>query len=234
MSDMDFPSNSIEGTGSEKPVKVHRPKPDENQAEVKPVAGGEKVVRKIVKGGAIKKKKGLGSKFREALGGKDGQSVPDYIMYEVLGPALKDMITDAVIQGVERLVYGEARHSSRRTSNHRGPVGSSSHISYNRYATTPRETAGPRTAMSSRGRASHDFGEIELRTRAQGEAVIGQMQEFIDRFGHTSVADLYEMVDLEAEFTDEKWGWTDLFGADCRRTRNGTYILILPRTEPIG
>jgi hypothetical protein len=143
------------------------------------------------------------------------------------------MITDAVIQGVERMVYGEAQNTTRRSANRRGPIGSSNHISYNRYSTTPRETAGPRT-ISTRGRASHDFGEIELRTRAQAEATIAQMQEFIDRFGHTSVADLYEMVDLEAEFTDEKWGWTDLYGADVRRSRSGGYILILPRTEPIG
>lgn len=224
----DFPSNSIEPNPT---PKVRRPIPTGDEVE-SPVAKGEKkVIKKIVTGEAIKKKKGLGSRFREALGGKDGQSVPDYIMYEVLGPALKDMITDAVIQGVERLVYGEAQQSTRRSANRRGPVGSSNHISYNRYSTTPRET--PR-AMSARGRATHDFGEIELQTRAQAEAVIAQMDEFVDRFGHTSVADLYEMVDLDAEYTDEKWGWTDLRGADVRRTRGGTYILILPRTEPIG
>lgn len=225
---MDFPSNSLEPSGP----KVRRAVPDESQPEVKPVAGGEKVVRKIATGKeAIKKKKTLGSRFREAIGGRDGQSVTDYLLTEVLAPAFKDMITDAVIQGVERMVYGEARHTSRRSANYRGPVGSSNHISYNRYSTRPSETRPP---MSSRARATHDFGEIELQTRAQAEAVIAQMDEFIERFGHTSVADLYEMVDLDAEYTDEKWGWTDLRGADVRRTRGGTYILILPRTEPIG
>lgn len=225
----EFPSNSIEQSTT---PKVRRPIPSDDAPDVQSPAGGEKVIKKIVKGGAIKRKKTLGSRFREAIGGKDGQSITDYLITEVLGPAFKDMVTDAVIQGVERLVYGEAQHTTRRTANRRGPVGSSNHISYNRYSTTPRETAGPR--MSPRGRASHDFGEIELRTRAQAEATIAQMQEFIDRFGHTSVADLYEMVDLDAEFTDEKWGWHDLYGADVRRTRSGTYILILPRTEPIG
>lgn len=225
----EFPSNSIEQSVT---PKIRRPIPSDDAPDVQSPAGGEKVIKKIVKGGAIKRKKTLGSRFREAIGGKDGQSITDYLITEVLGPAFKDMVTDAVIQGVERLVYGEAQHTTRRNVNRRGPVGSSNHISYNRYSTTPRETAGPR--MSPRSRASHDFGEIELRTRAQAEATIAQMQEFIDRFGHTSVADLYEMVDLDAEFTDEKWGWHDLYGADVRRTRSGTYILILPRTEPIG
>ena len=230
---MDFPSNSIEPSGPTTP-KVRRPVPTDETPEVESpvVKGNEKKVRKIVTGDAIKRdKKSLGSRLRTMLGGKDGQSVPDYIMYEVLGPALKDMITDAVIQGVERMVYGEAQSSVRRSANRRGPVGSSSHIQYNRYSGTQREN---RPTMSTRGRASHDFGEIELHTRAQAEAVIAQMVEFVDRFGHTSVADLYEMVDFEAEFTDERWGWTDLRGADVRRTRQGTYVLILPRTEPIG
>lgn len=226
----EFPSNSIEQSST---PKVRRPIPDDSQPEVKPVAGGEKVIKKIATGNqAIKKSKGFGSRFREVFGISDGKTVVQAVVQDVLGPAFKDMITDAVIQTVERMVYGEPRHSTRRSANHRGPIGSSSHIQYNRYSATPRETGGPR--MSSRGRASHDFGEIELRTRAQAEAVIGQMQEIIDRFGHTSVADLYEMVDQDAEFTDEKWGWTDLFGADARRTRQGTYVLILPRTEPIG
>ena len=224
----EFPSNSIQPNESSTP-KVRRPIP--TGPEVESPAKGEKVIKKIVTGDAIKRKKTLGTRIRAMFGVNDGQSTPEYLMNEVLGPALKDMFTDAVIQGVERMVYGEARHSSRRSANHRGPVGSSSHISYNRYSTSARET--PR-AMSARGRSSHDFGEIELHTRAQAEAVIAQMDEFVDRFGHTSVADLYEMVDLEAEYTDEKWGWTDLRGADVRRTRNGTYVLILPRTEPIG
>lgn len=230
---MDFPSNSIEPSGStpSRPPKVRRPTQDDSQPETKPVAGGEKVVKKIVTGDAIKRKKTLGSRFREFFGAEDGRGVVDYIVYDVLRPAFRDMLADAAIQAVERTVYGEARSSTRRTANHRGPVGSSSHISYNRYSNTPRET--PR-AMSARGRATHDFGEIELRSYAEAEAVIAQMDEFIDRFGHTSVSDLYEMVDLEPTYMDEKWGWTDLRGADIRRTRNGTYILILPRTESIG
>jgi len=226
----EFPSNSIEPNVT--PPKVRRPAPTDGPEIDSPVVQGEKkVVRKIATGkDAIKRKKTLGSRLREALGGKDGQSVPDYIMYEVLGPALKDMITDAVIQGVERMVYGEARSSVRRSANHRGPVGSSSHIQYNRYSSNRPE---PRAAMSSRGRASHDFGEIELNTRAQAEAVIAQMDEFVDRYKSCSVSDLYQMVDLESEYTDEKWGWYDLRGADVRRTRQGTYVLILPRCEPI-
>lgn len=225
----EFPSNSIEQSQT---PKVRRPVPTDDSPEVQsPVVQGEKkVIRKIATGkDAIRRKKTLGSRLREMLGGKDGQSVPDYIMYEVLGPALKDMITDAVIQGVERMVYGEARSSVRRTANHRGPVSSTSHISYNRYSSARPE---PR-ATSSRGRSSHDVGEIELHTRAQAEAVLAQMDEFVDRYKSCSVSDLYQMVDLESEYTDEKWGWYDLRGADVRRTRSGSYVLILPRPEPI-
>ncbi|QZE10611.1 hypothetical protein SEA_BILO_36 [Streptomyces phage Bilo] len=227
----EFPSNSIEQSTT---PKIRRPMPSDDAPEVQSPAGGEKVIKKIVKGGgAIKRKRTMGRRVREIFGLEDDRKgVVESVIQDVLGPALRDAIADTITQTVERMIYGEAQHTTRRNVNRRGPIGSSNHISYNRYSTTPRETAGPR--MSPRGRASHDFGEIELRTRAQAEATIAQMQEFIDRFGHTSVADLYEMVDLDAEFTDEKWGWTDLYGADVRRTRSGTYILILPRTEPIG
>ncbi|ATN93686.1 hypothetical protein SEA_SCAP1_37 [Streptomyces phage Scap1] len=228
----EFPSNSIEPSGQT--PKVRRPAPTDGPEVPSPVTQGEKkVIRKIATGkDAIRRKKTLGSRIREALGMSDGRGVVESVIVDILAPAVKDMIADAVIGATERAIFGEARHSTRRTSSHRGPVSSTSHISYNRYATTPRETAGPRT-MSSRGRSSHDFGEIELNTRAQAEAVIAQMDEFVDRYKSCSVSDLYQMVDLESEYTDEKWGWYDLHGADVRRTRQGSYVLILPRPEPI-
>lgn len=227
----EFPSNSIQPSGPTSP-KVRRPIPSDDTPEVQsPAQGEKKVIRKVVTGKAIKKKKSLGSRFREAIGGKDGQNLPDFLMYEVLGPAFREMVVDAAIQGVERLAYGEARQSSRRTANHRGPVGSSSHISYNRYSARPVETRPP---MSARGRGSHDFGEIELETMAEGHEVLSMMDELVHRYGTCAVSELYEMLGLESSFTDEKYGWTDLRGADVRRTRHGTYALILPRTEPIG
>lgn len=211
----EFPSNSIQ------------PNPPEKQEST---GGEKKVIKKVVvTGKAIKRQKSLGSRLRDMIA-PDGKSIYESVVQDVLAPALKDMIADAVIQAVERAIHGEVRSTTRRSATARGPVGSASHISYNRYSTTPREA--PRS-ISQRGRGSHDFGEIALGTFAEAEAIIQQMDEIVDRYKTCSVADLYEMVGLDATYTDEKWGWSDMRGSDVRRTRDGNYILVLPRTEPI-
>lgn len=209
---MEFPSNSIS-------------QPEEPSKNLTP----EKVIKKVVTGPAIRRKKSLGTRLRELLA-PDGKSLYETVVQDVLAPALKDMFTDAVIQGVERMVHGEVRSSTRRSSSYRGPVGNASNISYNRYSASPTPHDSQRT--TSRGR-SHDFGQIEIHTRAEAEEIIAQMDEIIGRYGHTSVSDLYEMVGLETNYTDEKWGWLDLRGADVHRLRNGSYVLALPRAEAL-
>jgi hypothetical protein len=50
--------------------------------------------------------------------------------------------------------------------------------------------------------------------------------------GEVSVADLYELLGVAADHTDQKWGWRTLGGASVRRVRDG-YLLDLPQPEPI-
>jgi hypothetical protein len=47
-------------------------------------------------------------------------------------------------------------------------------------------------------------------------------------YGQASISDLYELVGITANFTDNKWGWTDLRSSSVSRARDG-YLLNLPR-----
>jgi hypothetical protein len=154
---------------------------------------------------------------------------------DVILPAVRDVITDSVSQGIERLIYGEARSSSRRTGQR--PQGAGGYISYNRYAPStppwkkdPREE--PRPTLSRQARATHDFSEIVPSTRVEANAVLDKMAELIAQYGQVTVSDLYDMCGLEAAFTDEKWGWTDLRNAGLERVNNG-YLLKLPKPEQL-
>lgn len=232
---MDFPSNSINPTGGEStPPKIQRPIPTENDPESPVPHGEKKEIKKVVAGKAIKRKRTLGERIISMFA-SEGKSIGRSIVDDILKPAFRDTISDAIIQGVERAVYGEVQSTTRRTAR-RGPVGNSNHISYNRYSMNDpyRPRQEPRRDVSPRARGGHHFDEIELGTRAEGQAILQQMDTIIRRYQHVSIADLYEMAGLEAEFTDEKWGWTDLYGADVRRTRSGNYALILPPAEAIG
>lgn len=204
----EFPSNS----------RKARTQPDDEPKKIEKVVTGEVVTRK----------KPLGRKIFGTFFGGDAKGVAGYIVMDVLLPAAKDAIADAFSQGIERMLFGEVRSASRRTG-HR-PAGTAGYVSYNRFAQqspTQGRREEPRS-VSRRARGQHDFDEIILATRAEAEEVIDRLFDLVSRYEQATVSDLYSLVDISGNFTDEKWGWTDLRGAGVTRIRDG-YLLDLPK-----
>lgn len=221
-----YPSNSrskvqTEGTKTVKKV--------ETTTEVKP----EKKIERVTTGAVIQRKKPLGKRFAETFGGGDAQGVASYILQDVLLPAAKDMVADAVSQGIEKMLFGDARGGGRsRLNNTR--TSATKYTSYNKFAVNPghrREVENPKP-MSRRARATHDFDEIILASRAESQQVLEQMVTLVDEYDVATVADLYEMVGMTSSFTDNNWGWTSLRGSSVSRVRDG-WLLDLPQPEVV-
>lgn len=193
-----------------------------------------KKVEKIISSDAVLRKKPLSKRFAETFVSGNGKGVAGYVVMDVLIPAAKDMVADAMSQGVERMLFGEARSTSRRTGLR--PGGSSSYVSYNRYSSGSPVSGSrreePRVTPSRRARATHNFAEIILATRVEAEEVIDRLFDLVSRYETATVADLYDLVGAERSYTDDKWGWADLRGAGVTRIREG-YLLDLPRPEPL-
>lgn len=178
-----------------------------------------------------RRKKPLGKRFAETFIGGDMKSVSNYVFWDVLIPAAKDMFSDAMSQGTDRLLYGEAR---------RGRGGSrpaNTGAGYFNYAgvSSGGKRPDPRTgapALSRRARSTHDFDDIVIETRAQAETVIDGLYTLLDQYEQATVSDLYEMVGITATPSDLKWGWTTLPGARAERIKGG-YLLDLPKPEPL-
>ena len=58
------------------------------------------------------------------------------------------------------------------------------------------------------------------------------MQEIIDTYQVVSVADLYDLVGIRGNFTDNKYGWTNIRNASVEHVRDG-YMLKLPKALAI-
>lgn len=207
----EFPSNSQK---KKPPTPKETPAPEE-----------KKVIEKVVKTDAIQRKKPLGTRMKDLFFGGDSAGAWDYVQNDVLIPAAKNAMADAISQGFERMIFGEAQSRSRRT----GRRPNEPHISYNSMYD---RGSSKRPQLSRRARASHDFDEIILRTRPEAEEVLDRLFELMSKYELATVADLYAMVGVKADYTDEKWGWLDLRGAEIVRVRAG-YLLDLPRPEPI-
>lgn len=217
--DSEFPSNSRSTPNKKAP-----------SAKVE-----EKKVEKVVTGKVVQRKKRLGTKFKETfISGADSKSVLEYVMFDILVPAAKDMVVDATQAGLERKFYGETRSMGRRGYSRGGPVG---HTAYNRIgsASVIRSTGrdeSRREPPSRRARAKHDFGEIILESRVEAVNVLDTLYELLSKFEVVTVSDLYDALDIESAFTDNRWGWEDLQGSDIQRVRDG-YLLVLPKPVPI-
>jgi hypothetical protein len=183
----------------------------------------EKKVEQVTTGEVVKRKKGVGYRIRNSMIGEGSEGVLQYVLVEVLIPAAKTMISDAVSQGIERLLFGDTRVRSRSDR----PGG---YISYNRVRRqSPATEYG---VISQRGRAQHEFEEIILSSRGEAEEVLDRLRDLIKQYDVATVADFYELVGITGQFTDNQWGWYDLRSAVPRLVRGG-YIITLPRTKPV-
>lgn len=162
--------------------------------------------------------------------GDDMQTVGQFVTFEVLLPAVKDTIVEVATQGIERLFYGEVR-----SSNKRGPrYNSSNYTNYTNYSRyqTQSDRRPQRERLNQRARATHDTDQIILKTRVEAQEVIDRLFDLIAKYDSATVADLYDLVGVPGDYTDDKYGWTDLRGAGATRLSRGNgYLLDLPRPE---
>lgn len=203
---------------------VYTPNSHKYKDEQKNAPAEEKRVTKVVKG-PVKTKKNEARRFADIFISEDISNVKNYIFMDVLVPAIKKAVYDIVTNGIDMFLYGG---SGRNKSN-----SSSSKVSYrNYYERKDNNNSGYRGSENAKPRNSFDYDDIIFGNRGEAEAVKQQMQDVIGRYGVVTVADLYDMADLTAPYTSQKYGWMDVSGAEAIRTRDG-YMLKLPRAVPI-
>lgn len=208
--EVDFPSNSHKA----------KKEPEDN----------EKKVKKITKGTVVTKKKSLSKRMMSMLVGDDVSSVSSYIIYDVIIPSAKSTISDIVSGGIEMLLFGDTRGS--RTTRNRDK----SYVSYNNYYNKDHRGAGGSGRLpasrdiSTRSRSSHNFDDIILGARGEAEEVLSHLVDLTEDYGMATVADLYDLVGITANFTDNKYGWDSLGSASVSRVREG-YLINLPKTR---
>ena len=199
------------------------------QSEKKPA---DKKLEKVVKGKVKKQKRSLGKKMAETFLEDDTKSVGNYVFWDVMIPAAKSMICDMVGWGgmAEMILFGDKKgHRTRRE-------GGRSHTSYGSYygssGRNRERDSHDKREISRTGRTKHDFDEIVLETRGEAEEVLSHLVDLTMDYGMASVADLYDLVGITSNFTDNNYGWTDLRNSSVNRVRDG-YLLNLPRTQPL-
>ena len=202
-------------------------KPNSHKYKEDNKAGSEERQKfdKITKGAVVTKKKSEVSKLKDIFVSEDIKSVKSYIFMDVLVPAIKDAIEDIVTNGIRMILRGDT--SARRSSS------TASKISYRDYYDGDRRN-NDRFRNETRSVTKYSYDDIILESKGEAEAVLDRMSEIIDIYGMVRVADLYDLVGVTGDYTDNKYGWTNISGAKPVRVRDGQYMLDLPRALPIN
>lgn len=189
-----------------------------SNSKTKKLEERETRVNKVVTGKVKQQKRGFFKRITDSLMANDGRSIGEYVVWDILIPAAKELIYDLGKGTLEMSLFGEKRGSRTRRE------GGTSYVSYEKMHVRERE----QRSISKVGRVRHDFDEIVMETRGEAEAVLSTLVDLVVDYGQATVADLYDSVGLDAAYTDDAYGWTDLKDASVHRARGG-YVLNLPR-----
>ena len=162
------------------------------------------------------------NKFVSSVLAEEASDVKNTIVGDVLIPALKKTIVDAVTNSIEMLIYGSTGHTKKTSGR--------SSYSYRPYSSLydDRDRRERRDYRS----ASYDFEDPVFETRGEAEVVIDSMYDVLDRYKVVTVADFFDLVGEVGKYTDNKFGWTRLDGISVVRVRDG-YVIKLPRALAI-
>ena len=198
----------------------YRSKETQKNDNVKPE---DRKIEKVVTGVVKTKKKSKISQAMDNFISEDAKNVKSYVFGEVLIPAIKKAISDIVTDGIDIILYGEARGKNRRSTADR--------VSYRSYY----DDRGGRNRMNERQAimaGSYSYDDIILSTRGEAEDVLSRMDELIETYGLVRVADLYDLVGITGNYTDNKYGWMNIRNAEIIIVRDG-YMIKMPRAVPI-
>ena len=190
-----------------------------NNAKKEPVEPkrAEKVVH-----GKVKTKKNNTRKFADAFITEDAANVKNYILMDVIIPFLKNAVYDIIVSALDMSLYGRRGKSGGR------PIGD--RISYTDYNSVGRRDDRPynRTQTAS----GYSYDDVILESRGEAEGVLVRMDEMMETYGQVRVADMYDLVGITGEYTDNNYGWTNIHNAEVVRVRDG-YKIKMPRALPL-
>lgn len=187
----------------------------------------ERKVEKVVTGEVVRKKKGLGRKFKDTFISEDVGSVKDYLIFDVFVPALKDTIYNAAANSVSMLLFGSSR-GPMTDSYSRRDYNSISRPASHRGAKTSRADSG--YYGGQRSKEIVDYDEIEFYSLKDADRVCRKMMNRMREFHIVTLADFYDFAGISWDFTYEHYGWYDFdYVLEPKRLYGGKYFIPLPR-----
>lgn len=137
--------------------------------------------------------------------------------YKVLKYVLNDdgvcsVISDKISNRIVKTIYRDDRVPRRNCG---------SRVSYRRYR---RERFNRKMDL--------EYDDVIFETRKDALNALEKMSDIIFDYGFATVADLYDLNNIDCPYTASKYGWTNLRNCEVLNTDKG-YVINLPKPFPI-
>lgn len=220
-------------------IKITSIKPNSHAYKEQQAKGKEQVEKEhlkpvVNKTNIVSTKKSLGTKMKETFLGADIKDAKSYLVKEVIIPGAKNAILDFM----SMLFFNKPFYGGERGSYYHGyssGYNSGGYYNYGRnyqpYGSRPSDPPQQKqTGYVSNDKV--DYRSIVVRERAEAEQICGALWERIDMYQAASVADLLDLIDVSARFTDNSWGWTDKREIGVKRVPGG-FLIDVEEAKPI-
>lgn len=163
----------------------------------------------------------------------DAQTLKQYAVHDVLLPTIRKAIYDIITNGISMLLYpGGTQDRNRYSGGGYGGYGYNAYPHYNYSAASRPSTPRPDPRYQDQQMVSRNYELLRYENRKDAEEVLDRMTDLIDLYGVVSVGDLFDISGVTGQYTDNKFGWTDLKMAYPVLLGDG-YALKLPRPYPV-
>jgi hypothetical protein len=195
----------------------------------------KKKLKKLVQAQPVKVKKSLFGRLINGVMGPEGlPGIGAYVNDEIIKPAVKNIIYDAITSGLSRALNLDHRQY-RGTQPGRGPSQPTRRTDYSNIHgsnrnSRPVEHDVPRTARPAR----YGVEEFIIEEKYDAAHVLTTLTENADMYDSVSVADYYDLIGVPSQYTDNTYGWTIDTITQARIVPiRGGYVIHFPPVEVI-
>lgn len=191
----------------------------------------KKQLTKVADGQAIQRKKSLGEKFAETFLAADMKSVAQHIVFDVLIPEIKNMLSDMIHGSTNMMLFGDRRGNRSDRDRNGGTV---IRTNYRDRFDDRNGRRDDRDREPLRPKTQNMLEEIALRTQRDAEEVLENMLDHLSEYHVISIKEYYALVNYRTDnWAIDKWGWFELpQDLPIDQVREG-FVLRLPKPQVI-
>ena len=194
--------------------------PEKSKVPVSVNNGKPETQNKVIVKGELKKESPW-TKFKSEFLKTDGKTIGNYITHQVIVPAIKN----TVLNIVQMLLFGKTNNNNNASNGvYRSNV---PYVSYRDISNKPQQQA----VSSSQGNLYAPI-EVVVASQGDGNSVLSEAQEVIDRYSQLRVSEFFEFVGLQCPYTLINYGWTNINSATVT-PYGDKWLITMPKAKPI-